>query len=189
MIGALDESVGAVVGGLRTHHRETNTLVIFCSDNGPAAPRGVDANGGLQGQKGSLFEGGHRVPCIARWPGVIPPGTTNSRTMMTMDLLPTFAKLAGASIPEGHALDGADIMPLLRGETNRLERVLHWKHGEAWAVRRGPWKVLGDGDRSVALVNVVEDIGERTNLLPAQPATAAGLRSLHLQWIQSVGTK
>ena len=97
MIEVLDESVGTVTEALRKNHLETNTLVIFCSDNGAAAPRGFAANGRLQGRKGSMYEGGHRVPFIASWPGVIAAGTTNSATVMTMDLFPTFAKLAGAT--------------------------------------------------------------------------------------------
>ena len=73
MIGVLDESVCAVIKELRNHHLESNTLVIFCSDNGPAAPRGFAANANLRGKKGRLYEGGHRVPFIASWPETIPP--------------------------------------------------------------------------------------------------------------------
>ncbi len=113
VIGVLDESVGAVIAELRKHQLEANTLVIFCSDNGPIGV-GATANALLKGAKGSLFEGGHRVPFIARWPGVIPAGKTNSQTLMSMDLLPTFAKLAGTSAPDGHQIDGLDILPLLK---------------------------------------------------------------------------
>lgn len=122
MIGVLDESVGAVVETLRRNHLETNTLVIFCSDNGPAAPRGFPANGALQGRKGSMLEGGHRVPFIAGWPGVIPAGKTSGAVALTMDLLPTFAKLAGATIPRDHQIDGIDLLPHLRDEAQAPQR-------------------------------------------------------------------
>ena len=115
MIGVLDESVGAVIKELRNHHLESNTLVIFCSDNGPAAPRGFAANANLRGKKGSLYEGGHRVPFIASWPETIPPGSTSAESLMTMDLLPTFANLAGARLPADRVIDGMDIMPILKG--------------------------------------------------------------------------
>ncbi|MFN5655443.1 MAG: sulfatase-like hydrolase/transferase, partial [Verrucomicrobiota bacterium] len=98
MIETLDESVGAVLSALHEHGLEKKTLVIFCSDNGPDAPTGFRANGALQGKKGSMFEGGHRVPCVASWPGVIPGGLKHDATAMTMDFLPTFAKLAGATL-------------------------------------------------------------------------------------------
>ena len=189
MIEILDESVGTITETLKQSHLETNTLVIFCSDNGPAAPKGFPANGRLQGRKGSMLEGGHRVPMIASWPGVIPTGATNSQTVMSMDLFPTFTKLAGARVLEGHSLDGSDIMPVLMDPAKKSDRVLHWLFGDSWAVRQGPWKLIGKDLIALTLVNLETDLEEKNNLLKAQPERVNELTKLHRQWIESVGSK
>lgn len=189
MIEVLDESVGAIRAALRQEGLEEKTLVIFCSDNGAAAPGGIPANGPLRGRKGSMNEGGHRVPCIISWPGVIPAGTTSSQTVMTMDFFPTFAKLAGAAPPEGHLIDGMDLLPVLQDETRKTERELHWLFGQAWAARKGPWKLTGKGVNPLTLVNVGLDPGEQNNLLKTQPGIADELLNLHRQWIGSTGAK
>ena len=187
MIEVLDESVGSISNTLRTNHLESNTLLIFCSDNGAAAPRGVPANGRLRGRKGSMNEGGHRVPFIASWPGVIAAGTPRHQTVMTMDLFPTFAKIAGMAPPPDHQLDGIDILPLLRDETVRIDRVLHWRFGDSWAVRSGPWKLIGKGEASVALFDLEKDLEEQNDLLENQQEKAAELMQHHRQWVESVG--
>jgi arylsulfatase A-like enzyme len=189
MIEALDESVGAVIRSLRDHDLEKNTLVIFCSDNGPAAPKGFPANGSLRGAKGSMLEGGHRVPFIANWPGVIPGGRTSSDVVMTMDFLPTFARLAAASIADRHTIDGIDLMPILKGESRIPQRNLHWLFGDSWAVRKGPWKLTGKGDHPEALFQLDDDLSEKNNLIKQQPEMADELFALHRKWIAEVGDK
>ena len=136
-----------------------------------------------------MFEGGHRLPFIASWPGVIPAGTTNGGTVMTMDFFPTFAGLATATIPEGHQIDGTDLMPVLRGGTKQPDRDLHWLFGDSWAVRKGPWKLIGEGTTSHTLVNLDKDLEEKVNLIKDQPALVDELLKLHQQWIESVGNR
>ena len=136
-----------------------------------------------------MYEGGHRVPFIAFWPGVIPAATTNSESVMTMDFLPTFAKLAGTTLPAGRQIDGMDIMPLLKDDTKRSNRVLHWLFGNAWAVRKGSWKLIGEGKNALALVNLEDDIGEKTNHLNEQPELVNELIKLHQQWIELTGNQ
>jgi arylsulfatase A-like enzyme len=189
MIGILDESVGAVIQALRDHGLEKNTLVIFCSDNGPAPPQGFSANGVLKGRKGDMFEGGHRVPFIANWPGVIPGGRTSGDVAMSMDLLPTFARLAGARIPQDHTIDGIDLMPILKGEAKAPSRNLHWLFGDAWAVRKGSWKLMGNGARPQALFHLEDDLSEKNNLIKQRPELADGLFELHRKWIVETGDK
>ena len=194
MIGILDESVGKVVEALREHHLETNTMLIFCSDNGAAAPRGVPANAPLRGRKGSrndggMNEGGHRVPCIAAWPDVIPAGKTCAETVMTMDFLPTFAKLAGAAPPARHVIDGVDVLPVLRGDAKAPERTLHWRFGDEWAIRQGPWKLMGRENTGRMLVHLESDPAEATNLIQANPERAGQLTQLHRQWVEAVGDR
>lgn len=189
MIAVLDESVGAVMDTLRKRQIDRQTLVIFCSDNGPQAPPGFAAHGALRGKKGSMEEGGHRVPMIARWPGVIPAATTSDEVVMTIDFLPTFIALAGASIPQNHKIDGSDLMPVFRKERALPDRTLHWQHGKAWAVRQGPWKLMGQGAQAKALYHLAEDPAETINRLPEKTALATTLLDLHRPWAKEVGER
>jgi arylsulfatase A-like enzyme len=189
MIEVLDESVGTINQALRNSGLEKNTLLIFCSDNGAAPPPKVPANGPLKGRKGSMNEGGHRVPFIASWPGVIAPGSTSSQTVMTMDFYPTFAGLAGGAVPKDHQIDGIDLMPLLKGGTSGSDRDLHWLFGNSWAIRKGPWKLLGQGNSPQALVNLDSDLNENDNLIKNQPVLVDELLKKHQQWIGSVGNR
>ena len=136
-----------------------------------------------------MLEGGHRVPFIANWPGVIAGGRTNRDVVMTMDFLPTFAKLAGASVPATHKLDGVNVMPLLKDDAKVLDRVLYWMFGEDWAVRKGAWKLIGNDDQALTLVNLAEDISENHNLIKEKPELAEELFYLYRQWIAEVGDK
>lgn len=189
MIEVLDESVGRVTAALREHGLEKNTLLVFCSDNGAAPPPGVAANGRQKGRKGSLHEGGHRVPFIASWPGVIPAGSTSSATAMTMDLFPTFAKLAGAEMSTLPRLDGIDLLPLLEGGKPGPGRTLHWHFGDNWAVREGPWKLIGKGAEATFLADLDADPAEKTNRLGEQRAIAEKLTVAHRQWIAETGDR
>ncbi len=190
MIETLDESVGAVVRSLRQNGLENNTLVIFCSDNGGAPPKDFQgANGVLKGIKGSMTEGGHRVPCIVNWPSVIPGGRTSEEVVMSMDFLPTFARMAGASTPENHKIDGIDLMPILKGEAKAPQRNLHWLFGSAWAVRKGSWKLIGMGDNPQSLYHLEDDLSEKNQLIKNKPEMADELHALHRIWIAEVGDK
>lgn len=116
VIMEIDWSVGEVLKALKRHKLDANTLVIFTSDNGPWLSYGDHAGSAkpLREGKGTSWEGGTRVPCIVRWPGKIPAGTTSDAMWMTIDLLPTIAKLAGAELPL-HAIDGRAVWPLITG--------------------------------------------------------------------------
>ena len=186
MIVTLDDSVGAVMAELRKQQLESNTLVIFCSDNGPAAPRGFTDGSKLRGKKNTLYEGGHRVPFIASWPGKIVAATQSDEVMMSMDLLPTLAKIAGAPLPAQRKFDGVDVLPLLQGGRAEAGRVVHWQSGDTWAVRRGAWKLIGQRNKPVSLVNLHNDLGEAGNLLEREQALAEELHKAHTQWAKSL---
>jgi len=113
----IDWSVGEVMKALREYHLETNTWVIFTSDNGPWLSYGNHAGsaGPLREGKGTSWEGGMREPCIMRWPGRIPAGRTSDAMLMTIDLFPTIARLVGAKLPN-HKIDGLDVWPLIASE-------------------------------------------------------------------------
>jgi len=135
----MDWSVGEVLKVLSAKGFDENTLVVFTSDNGPWYQGSA---GKLQGRKGSTYEGGVREPFIARFPGKIPAGTTVEGIGSAMDLLPTFANLAGASVPAS-TVDGIDIWPMLSGEKEYMSRdpLLFFDNWNVQCVRWGPWKL------------------------------------------------
>ena len=147
VIQEIDWSVGQILAALKEHHLDERTLVIFSSDNGPWLSYGNHAGsaGLLREGKGTTWEGGQRVPCIVRWPGMIAAGSQCSELTTTMDILPTLAKLAGGGAPTDRIIDGQDIWPLLSGQDvnkslkNRF--YYYWDFGLD-AVREGPWKLV-----------------------------------------------
>jgi arylsulfatase A-like enzyme len=163
MITAMDEGIGQVVALIEQQGQADNTLIFFCSDNGAAK---TGSNAPLRGLKGKLWEGGHRVPAIAYWPGKIASGTTGE-TALTMDLFPTFAEAAGAPIPD--FTDGISLLPLLTNVTGALpDRPLFWQFKADAAIRQGLWKLIySPGD--TFLFNLEKDIRENNNLSDAKP--------------------
>ena len=147
VIEEIDWSVGEVLKALRRNSLEKDTLVIFTSDNGPWLSYGQ--HGGIAGPfregKGTSFEGGIRVPCVMQWPGHIPQGRTNDIPLMTIDMLPTVARLAGADLPP-RKIDGLDVWPILRGDrgaTNpHAAYFIYYNQGDLLAVRSGDWKLF-----------------------------------------------
>jgi arylsulfatase A-like enzyme len=144
VVEELDWSVGEVMSALRRHGLETNTLVIFTSDNGPFLSYGAHAGSARPLREGKLttFEGGVRVPFIARWPGRIPAGRSSAEMASAMDLYVTLARLTGASLPE-HKIDGVDIAGLLLGSEGAKGRSTFYYYSgeELHAVRQGKWKL------------------------------------------------
>jgi hypothetical protein len=140
VVSELDWSVGEVLSALKKYGLENNTLVIFTSDNGPASGEG--STGGLRGRKGSTYEGGVREPFAAKWPGHIPKGKVANGVAAAIDLLPTFAGLVGASLPE-KPLDGIDVWPMLAGKQQAVNRevLLYWNGWNLEAARLGKWKL------------------------------------------------
>jgi hypothetical protein len=143
VIQEIDASVGQLLEALDRLGLESDTLVIFTSDNGPWLNYGNHAGstGGLREGKGTAFEGGPRVPAIMRWPGRIAPGSVSSELASTIDVLPTIAAVTGAALPQ-RAIDGVSILPLLEGSAKDGPRTsfLYYYGGELRAVREGRWK-------------------------------------------------
>jgi len=142
----VDWSVGEIMKALEKNGIEKNTLVIFTSDNGPWLNFGNHAGstGGLREGKGTSWEGGQRVPCIMRWPGVIPAGEVNNKLASTIDILPTLAAITGASLPE-KKIDGVSILPLLIGDKTaspRREFYYYYQQNTLEAVQRDYWKLV-----------------------------------------------
>lgn len=139
VVEEIDWSVGEVLGALKQLGVEERTLVLFSSDNGPWYQ---GSPGRLRGRKGGTWEGGVRVPLLARWPGGIPPGRVSQALTSMMDIVPTFLKLAGAA-PPPKPLDGIDIGPLLSGQRRDLERevLLYFDDIHLQCARWGRWKL------------------------------------------------
>ncbi|MEN6665892.1 MAG: sulfatase [Phycisphaerae bacterium] len=172
-VEAVDWSTAVLLYELRRLGLENNTLVIFTSDNGS---RGKDggSNAPLAGHKGTTYDGGLRVPCIMRWPGVIPAGRTCSEMALSMDFLPTFAGLAGTKAPDDRIVDGADIRPLMLGETGARSphEAFFYHHVDTlFAVRSGRYKLhVRRQDKEVReLFDMEKDVGETVNLYDSKP--------------------
>jgi arylsulfatase A-like enzyme len=167
-VECIDWSVAVVLDELRRLGLDENTLVIFTSDNGSRVKEG-GSNAPLRGTKGTTWEGGQRVPCIARWPGVIPAGRTSDEIATALDFYPTLAGLAGTQSPPDRPIDGRDIAPLLRGEAGAQsphEAFFYYLKENLEAVRAGRWKlhVWRDGEIVRELYDLEKDPGESTNL-------------------------
>jgi arylsulfatase A-like enzyme len=174
MIEVMDEGVGRIIGKLKELNLEKNTLVVFCSDNGGL--KDYADNGSLHGYKGSLWEGGHRVPAIAYWPGNIKPGVVSNETVLSMDFFPTFVNLSKSQLDPGVEFDGQDLTQLLLGEENLQERTVFWRYRNQKVARNSKWKLLVDRD-STFLFDLNRDIAEQANLINIQPAKATQLKA------------
>jgi arylsulfatase A len=179
MVEEMDKGIGEILATLRENGLTENTLVFFCSDNG-ANSKG--SNGSLKGHKGQIWEGGHRVPAIASWPGKIEAGTETDTTVLSMDLFPTMLDAAGiAAMPK---LDGVSLLPLMTERKPLAERTVFWAIGKGKdsAARRGPWKfvVSGGNDKGGQLYDLSKDAGEETPV--ANPETEAELRKSLEKW-------
>ncbi len=184
MVEHLDQSIGKLLAEIDRLVLEKETLVIFLSDNGGER---LSDNGPLFHGKYSLWEGGIRVPCLLRLPGVIPPRTVSSQPVIAMDLHATILAAAGLATPAGLALDGEDVLPVLAGKKPTKTRTFFWRlhrPGETFgqrAVRRGKWKLIED--RGVELLfDLEEDRGERRNLAYRQPKIVTELRRALAEW-------
>ena len=176
--------MGQILDALERNGIDDNTLVVFTSDNGPATGKAAP----LRGKKGSTYEGGMREPTVVRWPNKIPAGHANDEIMTAMDLLPTFAKLAGADLPTDRVIDGKDIWPVITGEAKTPhEAFFYYRDNNLRAVRSGKWKLhlttakvtakgLGK-DTGPVLFDLDSDIGEKKNVLAAHPEVAKRLGS------------
>jgi arylsulfatase A-like enzyme len=204
VIAEIDWSVGQILETLKKLDLDDNTLVLFSSDNGPWLSYGDHAGsaGRLREGKGTTWDGGHLEPTLARWPGKIPAGSVCKELTATIDILPTFAKLAGGEAPNDRIIDGRDIWPLLSGQPGAKtphDRFYYYWNTGLEAVRSGPWKLhvpheyrtlageAGSGGQpgpykqaqtELALYNVVDDPGERTNVAADHPEVVQRLLGL-----------
>ncbi|MFO8014194.1 MAG: sulfatase [Phycisphaerae bacterium] len=200
MCEAMDESVGLCLEALEHLGLAEHTVVVFYSDNGGLdqiftgnGPR-ITTNAPLRGFKGSLYEGGIRVPLIVRWPGVTGAGSTCRRPVISNDFLPTLLDAAGIAERPDQPIDGVSLVPLLHGR-DRLERdTLYWYYPTyhhsvpALAIREGDFKLIHFlQDDHLELYNLAEDIGEKHNLAAKMPDKAAAMKAKLHRWRKELG--
>ncbi|MFN3189083.1 MAG: sulfatase [Aureliella sp.] len=206
MIESVDDGVGKITDRLRELGLEENTIVVFTSDNGGYGP--ATSMAPLKGYKGTYYEGGIREPFFIKWPGKVRPGTKSEEPVSNIDLFPTFLDFANVEAPEGQALDGRSLTPLLTETGSWEKRALFW-HFPAYlqgysridqqrdpifrtrpvgVVRYGDWKLheyFETGD--LELYNLKDDIGETTNLVESESKTAMQLLRMMNDWRASIG--
>lgn len=203
MVAAMDEAVGEVLRTLDETGQAKDTLVVFFSDNGglSTSEGSPTSNMPLRGGKGWLYEGGVREPCAVRWPGVIPAGATCDVPVQSVDLLPTVASAAGAALDPRITLDGANLMPMLKGQGPLPSRPLYWHYPHygnqggfpGGAMVEAGWKWIERFDPSGIstgeLYHLAEDIGETRECSAQHPAIAASMSAQLSQWRRDVGAK
>ncbi|MGB0369964.1 MAG: sulfatase family protein [Opitutales bacterium] len=192
-----DDAVKQILDALDRNHFTENTLVIFSTDNG-TAPKpeslrklGYDPLPGLKGNKMTIYEGGHRVPFVARWPGVITPGSICNDTIVQVSLMATVADMLEVSLPDDAGVDSFSILPLLQGKEAKAAPThplaIHHSFKGKFAIRKGNWKFIADSEEKkgkkhtpapAQLYNLAKDRGETNNLYETHPEKAQELLSL-----------
>lgn len=191
MVEALDDGVGRIVARLRELKLTNSTLIVFASDNGGYSVEhggyvDVSSNGPWRGQKGDLYEGGHRVPGIFHWPGRIAPGVSDA-TVLTMDLLPTCLELAGLPPPAAaEASDGVSLCGQLLRREPLPARTLFWRRGETKAVRQGSWKLVATRGTGPQLFDLAADPGEKEDRAAREPQRVAAFLKAFATWESDV---
>lgn len=177
-VTCMDAAIGAILDRLAQLGQLDETFILFLSDNGGS---GNGGNAPLRGGKGTLWEGGLRVPLIARWPGHIPPGTVRDDLLTTLELFPTVAAAAQATIPQGVTLDGHDMLPVLAGKAPSPREAIFWEYRGQKAARVGSWKWI-DSDVARGLYDLSRDLSEQQDVTAEHPDVAARIAAQWNAW-------
>jgi arylsulfatase A-like enzyme len=182
MMRSMDEGIGRVLAALRRARLERDTLVIFTSDNGGER---YSFNWPFSFQKGYLHEGGIRVPAIVRWPGTVQAGAVSDQAAITMDWTATILAAAGVPADSTQPLDGANLLPVLRGEREPFDRALFWRTRTRAAARIGRFKYLQEGDAE-QLYDLGVDPGEKNDVQGRERAVFADAKRRYSEWAAGV---
>jgi arylsulfatase A-like enzyme len=204
VLAEYDRQMGRLFDGLKALGLDTNTLVIFTSDNGPLPNFQHTRTDGLRGSKLSLYEGGVRVPFIVHWPGHTKAGRVDEQTVMEMvDLFPTFCAIAGTSLPQGFAFDGQNMTAAFDNQSTTHDNAIFWEYGRKsnlfhyprpvmdrsphLAVREGKWKLLVNPDGTeVQLYDLSTDRNETHNEADQFSEVTQRLKESALSWKKSL---
>jgi len=180
MVRSIDRSVGRVLQTLKEQGLDQNTLVIFTSDNGAPGYIGIpDVNRPYRGWKLTFFEGGLRVPYVAKWPGHIAPGTQYAQPITNIDMMPTVVAAAGGKMPTDRPIDGVNLLPFLESkQQTQAARTLFWRDGPYRALRHHQWKLISaELPAKDWLFNLATDPTEKVNLAATEPQKLAELKA------------
>jgi arylsulfatase A-like enzyme len=184
-ITQMDNGLGMVLDALDDQGVSDNTLVFFTSDNGPVVAYG-GSSGVLRGYKRSDYEGGIRVPGLARWPGHIEPGTVSDVPVIGTDLFATICEIAGVDMPTDRTIDGVSMLPAFKGQAVERKTPLFWRTHvsppeQRVAMRIGDWKIVGDEMlETFELYNIPADISEENNLAAKMPEKTEEMKAILL---------
>lgn len=178
-----DQGIGAVLQALEDAGISDDTLLIFTNDNGG---EWLSRNAPLFHRKGSVWEGGIRVPAMMRWPGVIPAGTVTPQVGITMDFTATILAVAGAALPQAYEPEGIDLLPIVSGEADVVERTLFWRNRSSRAVRSGDLKLVVASPRTSFIFDVRKDPGERNDLTNVLQTDVRRMYGLLDAWVEDV---
>jgi len=182
MLTAMDEGIGKLLAKLRESGLEKDTLLFFINDNGGPTPANGSRNTPLRATKGTMYEGGIRVPFMVQWSGRLKAGSTYDKPVISLDILPTAAAAAGAELPSGRKLDGVNLLPYLSGEKKEPpHEALFWRSGKNHAARKGDWKLVKMGDE-IGLFDLASDIGEKKDLKAGKPDVLKEMRDEYERW-------
>ncbi len=196
MVESVDDAVGMIVDALKETGADSNTLIVFTSDNGGL--KGPTDNTPLRSGKGYAYEGGIRVPSIVCWPGVVPQGVESSLPISSVDYLPTICEATGTSLPQDLVVDGKSLMPHLKsgGTTSPQREAIYWhfphyRHepGPYSIVRAGDWKLIRWYEGQVELYNLKDDLGETKNVVREQSDKASELDAMLSKELNRIGAK
>jgi arylsulfatase A-like enzyme len=176
-VTCMDAAIGEILAALETSGRAKNTLILFLSDNGGS---GNGGNAPLKGSKGTMWEGGLRVPFIAWWPGHLPAGKVTDAFLTSLEFMPTLAAIAGAK-PPAVPLDGFDMLPILKGDAPSPRDEMFWQRRGDRAARVGQWKWL-DSAKGAGLYDLATDIGETKDLSAEKPDILARVKGRFEAW-------
>ena len=197
VLAEMDRQIGRLLDGLKARGLEENTIVIFTSDNGALPTFDGARSAPYRGHKLALYEGGIRMPFIVRWPGHVPVGKVDDRSvLMAQDVFQTLCAITGAALPRGHRLDGVDVSQAWRGRPLAKRGPMFWEYGRNdeffrfgpdrspnLAVRRDNWKLLTNADGSrTELYDLASDVHEAKNLAAQKPDVAKELTQLVMDW-------
>jgi len=189
MLARLDAGIGRVLDTLEAQGLTNQTLIVFLSDHGGPTRELTSSNAPFRGGKGTLYEGGVRVPFFLSWPGTLPAGVEDERPISALDILPTVAEIAGTPLPDDTSLDGVSLVTSLVGDRRAEppDRTLYWKMGRRAALRSGDWKLVGDlqGDESRSaweLYRLDTDPAENRDVASTHPAKLEQLTERWRRW-------
>jgi len=177
-VTCMDEAIGEIMDTVDKAGQKDNTIFVFMSDNGGS---GNGGNAPLNGSKGTMWEGGLRVPLIVRWPKKLPAGQVTDEFLTSLELMPTLLTATGAKAPEGVKLDGFDMLPILRGEAKSTRQEMFWQRRGDKAVRFQNWKWL-ESAKGRGLYDLSTDLGEKTDLAKEKPEIAKMMAEKFAVW-------